>query len=68
MTSFGKWIDSKKTLFQGSRKNLGEVSFKCERELFAEVGTPQIKKRRKLHTLRKFERCSGLKDSASQNW
>ena len=47
VTSFGKWIDSKKTLFQEIRKNLGEVSFKCERALFAEVGTPEIKKKEK---------------------
>ena len=36
--------------FQEVRKYLGQVNFRCERGLFAEVGTPATNNGRRLHT------------------
>ena len=38
-------------MFQEIRKDLEEVSFTCERGLFAEAGTPATNSGKGLHTL-----------------
>ena len=51
MTSFGIWTGPQTSIFQETRKDLGELSFTCERGVFAEAGTPSTSSGKRLHTL-----------------